>query len=155
MTSAALITAIAAALLPRVVAAGGVLELAGSLEEARDFLAAAPARWRMVLLWEGYGSHPSAREGMTTHQITAVVQQIRGLRIDAAMKLLTFADRIEQVSGWIRAVRLPDGTGADSAGFSLTDSRWLETVKTARAHALSFSLAAALPPFTEIIPLIL
>jgi len=153
MTSASLLTAMAAAIRPRVLAASGGLELAESLEEARDFLASAPSRWRMVLLWDGYGSHPAAREGMASHQVTAVIQQVRGLGSERSAKLLTFSDRIEQVSGWIRALRFPDGSEADPYGFSLTDSRWLETVKTARAHALSFSLATALPAFSETIPI--
>lgn len=151
MTSAVLLRATAAAILSRVTAAGGVLESAESLEEARDFLAAAPARWRIILLWEGYGAHAAAREGMTTHQVTAVVQQLRGLPAAAAPKLLSFSDRIEQVSGWIRSLRFPDGAECDSAGFALSDSRWLETVKSTRAHALTFSLVAALPALTEII----
>lgn len=154
MTSAVLLRATAAAILSRVTAAGGVLESAESLEEARDFLAATPARWRIILLWEGYGAHAAAREGMTTHQVTAVVQQIRGLPAAnaAAPKLLTFSDRLEQVSAWIRSLRFPDGAECDSAGFALSDSRWLESAKSTRAHALSFSLVAALPALTETIP---
>lgn len=153
MTSATLLAAVAAALLPRVSADGGVQEVAASLEEAREYLLTAPARWRLILLWDGYGSHPAAREGMTSHQVTAVLQQARGLPAASAPKLLSFADRIEQVSCWIRAMRFPDGTGADAAGFALADSRWLETHPSARAHALSFTLTAALPSFGETIPL--
>lgn len=153
MTSSALLAAISTALASRVAAAQGGMEVAESLAEASDFLAAAPARWRLILLWEGYGSHAAAREGMTTHCVTAVVQQLRGLAAARTPGLLSFADRLEQVSAWMRALRFPDGTGADSAGFSLSDSRWLETAKTARAHAITFSLIAALPPFPETIPL--
>ncbi len=152
MTSSALLVAIRAALAPRVTAALGTLELAESMDEAAAFLDAAPAKWRLILLWEGYGSHAAAREGVTTHQVTTVVQQLRGLTPVRSSKLLTFADRLEQVSAWMRGLRFPDGSGADDAGFSLSDSRWLDTIPAARAHAISFSLTAALPAFTDIIP---
>ncbi len=155
MTSAALLTALRTALTPRVLAAGGLLETPASLPEARAFLAAAPRRWRLILLWEGYGSHPAAREGMTTHQISAVIQAPSGLPAAAAAapKLLAYADLIELVSAWFRALRFPDGTGADSAGFSLDSSTWLEAAPGTQAHQLSFALPAALPPFDVTIPL--
>jgi hypothetical protein len=154
MTSSALIAAVSAALASRVAAAGGVADIAESMDEAVAYLAGGTTRWRLILLWDGYGSHPAAREGMTTHQITAVIQQARGLPAAAGPKLLAFAERIEQVSAWIRAMRFPDGCEADQAGFSLADSRWLEAPKATRAHMLNFSLAAALPGFAETIPLV-
>lgn len=156
MTSAALLTAISTALTPRVLAARGGLETAASLPEARAFLAAAPRRWRLILLWEGYGSHPAAREGMTTHQISAVIQAPSGLPAATAItpKLLAFADLIELVSAWFRAFRFPDGTGADSAGFSLDGSAWLDSAPGTQAHQLTFALPAALPAFDATIPLV-
>ncbi len=157
MTSSALLSAVSAALHPRVSAAGGVCDVAESMDEAVVFLAAAPVRWRLILLWDGYGSHAHAREGMTYHNVTCVIQQLRGLPaagLATTAKLLAFSDRIESVSAWMRALRFPDGQDADIAGFSLTESRWLQTVEKARAHSLSFQLQAALPGFTDTIPLV-
>ena len=156
MTSSSLLAAVSHALTPRVIAAGGVCDVAESMDEAVVFLAAAPVRWRLVLLWDGYGSHAAARQGMTYHNVTAVVQQLRGLPatgLATTAKLLAFSDRIEIVSAWMRALRFPDGQEADAAGFSLLDSRWLQTVDKARAHSLSFQIQAALPDFSETIPL--
>lgn len=153
MTSSAILTSVHAALAPLVVAADGVCEVVESMDEAAALLTGAPGRWRLILLWDGYGSHPAARQGMATHQVTTVIQQVRGLPAAAKPKLLAFADRIEQVSLWIRAMRFPDGAEVDSAGFALEDSRWLEASKSTRAHMLNFTLVAALPNFIYTIPL--
>ena len=90
---------------------------------------------------------------MPQHQVTCVIQQLRGLPADRTAKLLAFADRLEQVSAWVRSLRFPEACQADPAGFSLADSRWLETIPSCRAHGMSFNIEAALPAFSEIIPL--
>lgn len=159
MTYDQLINAIETALAPRVAAAGGVLEVAQSLAEARRFLESAPGRWRLVLHWEGYGEHPAAREGMTSHQVATVIQAPRGLaHRPSPVKpgpagQQPFSYYISLVTGWMAALRFPDGTGADEAGFAPAGSQWLETVNGYAAHVLNWSLAAALPPFTHHIPL--
>lgn len=153
MKIAALVTALSAALEPLARENAGTLEVAESMEEARAFLDAAPARWRLVLLWDGYGSHPQAREGMTKHRVTTVVQQVRGLPAQPATRMLSYSERLEQVSRWMRSMRFPNGTDADPYGFSLEDSKWVETIRTCRAHAMTWELVAALPGFTDTITL--
>ena len=152
MTNAALLTAVCNALAPLVRAAGGRIEQAQSLEEAAVFLAAAPAGWRVIVFWPGYGSHPSAREGMTYLQLTTVVQAPRGLPKHVPGALDAFSAALEQVSAWMRALRFADGADVDSAGFSLESSTWLDTVPTARAHGITWQLAGALPGYAQTIP---
>ena len=162
MTYSTLINAISTALRPLVTAAGGTLEQAETLEEAQKFLAAAPHRWRLILHWEGLSSHPDARLGMTSHQIATVVQQPRGLLHRPGENLtkplpggaLPFSERLAQVMGWMAALKFPDGSGADDAGFSLESSQWLTTAPATAAHALNWKLDAALPPYPAFIPLI-
>ena len=161
MTFAALLNAVSLALAPRVSEAGGVLEIAESMDEAQTFLEGSPNRWRLILHWEGFGSHPLARQGMTSHQLAAVIQQPRGLAHRPGANLtnplpggaLPFSDRLAQVVGWMTAMRFPDGTNADIAGFSLETSQWLPTTATCRAHVLNFKLDAALPAYPLTIPL--
>lgn len=151
MTSDALLTAVRDTLQARVADAGGRIEVARSMEEAQALLAGAPQAWRLILAWPGYGSHPAAREGVTHHQLTTVIQQRRGLPAGRDQAVLTFAARIEQVSAWIRALRFPDGWQVDPAGFSLSSSTWLEAPRTTRVHAITWQLEAALPPFDSTI----
>lgn len=162
MTFDQLINAVAAALAPRVTAAGGTLEVVESLEQARAFLAAAPNRWRLILHWEGYGDHEKARYGMTTHQVATVIQQPRGLNHKPGENLTNplpsgaqpFSYRLGQVADWMMALRFPDGTEADNAGFAMSGSQWLETDPKAMAHVINWRLDAALPGFEMTIPLV-
>lgn len=159
MDYAALITATESALLPLAEATDGSVVVAETLEQARTFLMAAPSRWRIILHWEGHGDHEAARAGMTYHQVATVVQAPRGLalRPDPTKQRATgtpsFAARLAAVTGWMTAMRFPNGTGADSAGFALAGSQWLETVPNYAAHALNWRLAAALPGYPATIVL--
>lgn len=162
MTFTTLINAVHAALAPLAAAAGGEVLIAESLEAAHKFLSAAPNRWRLVLHWEGYAEHPAAREGMATHQVATVIQQPEGLahrpgdtlsRVSPAGSV-PFSDLIALVAGWMAALRFPDGTGADSAGFSLAGSEWVDTpASRTRTHALNWRLDAAMAPYSQTIPL--
>jgi hypothetical protein len=161
MTYTQLINAVSAALAPLVTADGGTLEQAETLEEAQKFLSAAPHRWRLILHWEGLGSHPDARLGMTSHQVATVIQQPRGLLHRPGENLtkplpggaLPFSERLAQVTSWMAALKFPDRTGADDAGFSLESSQWLTTAPNTAAHTINWKLDAALPPYTAFIPL--
>lgn len=159
MTYDQLIAAVAAALTPRVAAMQGTIEVAESLEEARKMLEAAPGRWRLILHWEGFGEHPEARMGMTVHQVATVIQAPRGLAHKPSPIAASptgrppFSSYIRTVSEWMTAMRFPNGTGADVAGFAPAGSLWLSTVPNFAAHALNWKLDAALPPFPETIPL--
>lgn len=159
MTYAQLVRAVAAALTPLASAQGGKVECAATLEQARSFMGAAPRGWRIVLHWEGFGDHPEARLGMTAHQVATVIQAPAGLDIlrdataDKPGGAKGFHHYISLVDGWMRALRFPNGCGADVAGFQLANSQWLETVPTYAAHAISWRLDAALPAFPLTIPL--
>lgn len=159
MTYDQLINSLETALTARVTAAGGKLEVAESLEEARKFLDGAPNRWRLILHWEGYGEHSSAREGMTIHQVATVIQAPRGLGMKPSpvkqgpAGQQPFSHYISAVTAWMTAMRFPDGTGADSAGFAPAGSQWLQTQTGFAAHVLNWKLDAALPPFDLTIPL--
>lgn len=151
MNFSQLLAAIETALTPLAQAAGGDVTVAESLEKAHAFMDGAPRRWRVILHWEGYGEHAAARLGMTTHQVATVIQAPTGLRqapspIDAAPGCQAMSDLITMVSGWMLAIRLPDGTGADVAGFSLASSQWLQSVPQVTSHVCSWRLPAALPP---------
>lgn len=160
MTYDQLMNAIDDALTPRVAAADGQLILAESLEQARLLLESGPRRWRLILHWEGYGEHEQAREGMTRHQVATVIQAPRGLvNSPSPTKAgpngqVAFSTHISNVVSWMSALRFPDGTGADSAGFSSAGSQWLQTLPTYSAHVLNWSLDAAVPPFDLTIPLV-
>lgn len=153
MTNAAILTAVAAALTPLVEAAGGRLEQAQSMDEAAAYLAGAPNGWRVIVVWPGYGSHPAAREGMAYHQVTTIVQAPRGLPAHVPDGLNTISGQVEQVSAWMRGLRFGEGWDVDEAGFALENSVWLDTHATARAHAMTWQLAGALPPFSTTIPI--
>lgn len=159
MTYDQLVNAVENALAPLAAAAGGRVIVAESLEEARKFLDAAPNRWRVILHWEGYAEHPEARNGMTSHQVATAIQAPRGLAHkpdvtkDKPSGAPAFSSYIAVVIGWMTALRFPNGTGADIAGFSLTGSQWLETQPGYAAHVLTWRLDAALPAFTTTIPL--
>jgi len=161
MTWSALINATAAALAPRVTAAGGTLEVAQSLAEARAFLEAAPNRWRLILHWEGFSGNAKARYGMTTHKVATVIQQRKTLAVKPGDALThtspsgepSIAERIQTVIEWMCAMQFPDGTSADVAGFVLSDSQWLETLPNFQAHAISWELDAAIPPYNQKIAL--
>ena len=162
MTWSQLLNSVHAALLPRVTAAGGTLELAQSLAEARLFLEAAPNRFRIILHWEGFADHAKARLGMTTHQVATVIQQRKSLAIKPGDVLTRpgpageppIGDRIEMLRKWMCSMMFPNGTGVDVAGFVLSGSQWLETLQGFQAHALSWHLDAAQDPYQEPINLV-
>lgn len=137
----------------------GVLEVAESLEQARTFLDSAPRGWRLILHWEGFGEHPEARMGMTTHQVATVIQAPRGLGHKPSPIATSptgrpaFSSYIRTVTDWLTAMRFPDGTGADVAGFAPAGSQWLATTPGFAAHVLNWKLDAALPAFDLTIPL--
>lgn len=159
MTYDQLINAVEVALAPRVKAAEGQLIVAESLETARTFLDSAPRRWRLILHWEGFGEHEAARMGMVTHQVAAVIQAPRGMDNQTTptkpgpAKQVPFSYYIHAVMTWLTALRFPDGTGADSAGFAPAGSQWLQTLPGFSAHVTNWKLDAALPPFDLTIPL--
>lgn len=160
MTYDQLVNAVETALSPLAGASGGSVQVAESLEEARRFLAASPNRWRVIIHWEGYGEHAEARNGMTSHQLATVIQAPRGLvhKPDPTKAKPSgapgFSAYIAAVTGWMTAMRFPNGTGADIAGFALAGSQWLETTAGFAAHVLNWRLDAALPAFTTTIPLV-
>ena len=159
MTYDQLMNALEDALTPLVSAADGQLVLAESLEQARMMLESGPRRWRLILHWEGYAEHEKAREGMTRHQVATVIQAPRGLvKSPSPTKpgpsgQVPFSSHISNVIAWMSALRFPDGTGADSAGFSPSGSQWLQTLPAYSAHVLNWSLDAALPGYPLTIPL--
>lgn len=159
MTYTQLVSAVESALRTQVEAAGGKVEVAESLEEAQKALDQSPGRWRVILHWEGFGDHPEARFGMTFHQLATVVQAPRGLAhkpspiSPAPGQSASVSDRIESVRQWMSALRFPDGTGADDAGFALGGSQWLPSSTGTAAHVLNWRLQAAQPGFDSTIPL--
>ena len=160
MTYPQLIQAVEAALTPLANAAGGSVIVAESIEQARAFLDAAPNRWRIILHWEGFGDHANAREGMTSHQVATVIQAPRGLEHTPDITRPQpdgtpgFSTRISSLVGWMGAMRFPNGTGADVAGFAMAGSQWLPTVPNFAAHVINWKLDAALPPYSQTIPLV-
>jgi hypothetical protein len=159
MTYEQLMTAMKDALAPRVAAMSGSLEEAENPEAARAFLDSAPSRWRLILVWEGYGEHSEARMGMIVHNVATVIQAPRGLAKDRKPTTQSpsgspaFSGYINAVNNWITAMRFPDGTEADVAGFAPAGSLWVPTVPSFAAHVLNWKLDAALPPFQETIAL--
>jgi hypothetical protein len=137
---------------------GGVVDIAIDPQDAMEILAVAPARWRIVLGWAGYGTHPDARIGMAVTKVYTVVQRAIGMQADRAADIYaaegtqavpTMAILIESVSAWVRAMRLPVNRNADAAGFSLSGSSWLvlpEGNNRCRQHQLDFDLVHALAP---------
>lgn len=149
------------ALRPLLTAAGGILDTASDAGHALELLATAPPAWRVILGWPGWGEHPQAREGMAVVRVFAIVQGPSGLHVRRGEQThrgtpadpVPLMERIETVSGWIRALRFPDGSGIDRAGFALAGSAWidLDGVHT-KQHQLDFEAVAALPPAGQVIP---
>lgn len=149
-----LLIALEDALRPLVEAASGKIQVAKSLEHARQMLSEAPVRWSLILHLEGYTGHPQSSHGMTYFRIATVIQQRAGLALDRGAAIhrssaadVAFLERVEQVSGWMRSFKIPDGNGAAPEGFTLEEGDWVETEQTALAKSLSWQLEAALPPF--------
>lgn len=149
MTANTIIAATYETLKPLLAAEGGEADMAASLQEAQAFLDAAPPRWRALFVWPGYGSHPAAREGMTTHRMTVVVQAPRGLSGNRGAAGKDFEAIAEKVSALVRALRYPDGWGMDAAGWGLDSSEWVSAHANTRAHAFTFTVQGALPVLTE------
>lgn len=152
MTYNQLIASVAEALTPLVEETGGKVEVAESLEEAQAMLDEAPRNWKLILHWEGFGDHASAREGMTAHQVATVIHAPRGLSKDrspikpSSTGRPAFSSYITAVVAWMTSMRFPDGTNADFAGFSLAGSNWVQSgTKQHTGHALNWRLDAALP----------
>ena len=155
MNYAQLINAVESAISPRIIAAKGRVEVAESLEQAHAFLASAPNGWRLILHWEGYGEHPEARAGMTVHQVATVIHAPRGLPAskdptkDKPGANPGFHHYVTLVTGWMCAMRFPNGTGADVAGFAPAGSQWLETLPGYAAHVLNWKLDVAIPAHSQ------
>jgi hypothetical protein len=159
MTYDQLMNALDAALTPLVAATDGQLILAESQEQALIMLETGPRRWRLILLWEGYGEHEKAIMGMTRHKVSTVIQAPRGLVKSPSgtrpgpSGQEPFSTHISNVIAWMSALRFPDGTGADVNGFAPSGSLWVTTHPSYSAHVLNWSLDAALPGYPLTIPL--
>ena len=149
------------ALSPLVAGIKGKLDVAEDLDRAMSRLANAPKHWRMILLWNGYGDHDQARNGMNSHLFTVIIHQNLGMsrvvgkpvhRAGHGNDTQSFMDLLKQVSGWMRALRWPNGHNVVCEGMALNDSQWVSDVpKVSRAHALNFSLDAALEDLPDLI----
>lgn len=156
------LVAIEDTLAPLITSLGGVLDVATDPDHALEILQTAPARFRVILGWPGYGDHPEALHGIATERIYLIIQAAKGLPMRAGNIL--HRDRrmgeplmglIEQASKWMRAMRFPNGSGFDHKGFALTGSAWLadiEGVET-KQHQLDFSVVCALPAHPSVIPI--
>ena len=162
-TADEVLRAVEDALAPLIKSRGGSLDVASDPDHAVQLLALAPARWRVVLGWPGFGGHPSAREGMGAHRIYIIVQASKGLarnpgdlvhRGRPTMPAGPLGNLIDQVSRWVRALHFPDGSAVDHAGFAQEGSAWLEIegLET-KQHQIDFSVACALTRETTRIPL--
>lgn len=158
-TAASLLTDISTALRPLIQAEQGRLDVASSLDHALEILGTAVNRWRVVLLWNGHGSHQAAIHGMSSARFTTFIHQSLGLPMTVGDKVFkgdaAFLARMEQVSRWCRALRWPDGHGVACEGLALEDSEWVDQPpKHTAAHGLTWALEYALEyqPTTIVIP---
>lgn len=140
---------------------GGTLEIMGSLEDALTKVSTAPKKWQVIVIWDGYGNHPHAVNGMSNVRLTSILHVNTGLEKDRGAALYqsnnngdpSFIDRLEFFSACMRALRWPDGANVACEGFALEDSQWVEgTPKNTSAKAINWSLAMALPSFGKTIP---
>lgn len=160
--TASFLSGIETALKPLIEAEKGQLNIATDVDDALQLLVTAPNRFRVVLTWDGFGDHPEAINGVNQMRFLVIVQQARGMSKDPSDSLHRqahqvgeppFLDRLEQVSGWFRALRFP-GRNCSCEGLALTDSNWVgDAPAKTRAHALTFSLVVAHPPLPPAISL--
>jgi hypothetical protein len=108
MTAATVLNSLAAYLKPLIQNAGGTLEPSGTLEDTLAKLAIAPNGWRCVLQWNGEKDLGISRN-VTELSILAIIQQPRGLTIDAGLSVSTgtgtqpsLLDRVEFVCDLVR-----------------------------------------------------
>lgn len=141
---------------PQVRACKGVLECSTDLDEALGKLATSPSGWRVILVWDGFGSHEHAREGMSTLRCKTIINANKGLSLPGVFTHQdghrsgdpAFMDMIEKVSLWMRSIRWPNGHDVDCAGLVLESSDWVsDTPANALAHSIDWTVAMALPPF--------
>jgi hypothetical protein len=157
---AAIIQDIETALTPFVTADGGVIDVATDIAHAMQILATAPAKYRVVLVWDGYGSHKDARHGVASHRINTILHVNLGLAKSPGDKIYktsiagqpSFIWRMERLSQLMRSMRWPDGTGVDHAGLALQDSDWVQdTPANTTAHVFNWSLDQALESWPSLI----
>lgn len=155
---AAILRDIRCTLQPLIDEAGGVLDVASDLGHAMEILATSPSKFRVVLMWDGYGAHEHSREGMAVVRLSTFLHVNLGMTKEPGEKLykesmngdMPFLDRLEQLSKWMRALRWPHGADVDPAGLSLQDSEWvLDTPGNSKAHMLGWALDQALAPFDK------
>lgn len=147
----AMLLAMHTALSPLAAAIGGKVDVAADPDHALELLALAPAGWRLVLGWPGYGSHPEARTGMGKSRIYAVVQRATGMAAGSGADLVqprgdlpSMFALIERVKKWILAMRFPVELNTDPFGFALAGGAWLQLDnKTTRQYQHDFEIDLA------------
>lgn len=139
---------------------GGVLDIATSLDHALEILATAPKRWRVVLLYEGYGDVGQGRFGVNSVRIATFIHANLGLAKEPGRRIyktsgndtMSMLARIELVSYWMRALRWANTNNVDCEGFSMDDSSWVsDPPRNSTAHVINWSLEMALPNFSNYI----
>jgi len=162
-TADQILRAVEDALKPLVAGLGGTLDVAADPDHALELLNVSPAKWRVILGWPGFGSHPDAINGMGTHRCYLIVQIAKGMQVNPGHALHRgrpslpagpMAALIKEVTAWMCALWFPDGSHVDQRGFALDGSAWLEVdgIET-KQHQIDFSVAAALPSHESRIPL--
>lgn len=138
---------------------GGDIEIVPDLAEASRRLLPSPARFLACLWWEGFGSHPEAENGMTEHRFAVVLVAARAFQINRNAEIWrhlpsglpadSFLALLDLTGAALRALRWVDGWDVDPRGLAQVASDWIELPESARhrAHQLTFTLAAAAPPF--------
>lgn len=155
-----ILAALAAHLGPKVIAAGGTLDVADNPWEVVDLLKVSPAKWRLILSVEDedtvqarnvggwtaatFSLYVQAHKGFATNRGSAIYQTSA-----AGRKSITkIAGQVRQ---WMRAIQFPDNDDIakdDESHFAFLGAAWVdgteEKEKPWRVRRLDFQLVYAL-----------
>lgn len=153
-----LLQAIESHLAPKVVAAGGTLDVGDNPWDVAGLLKISPSKWRVILSWDDEDAiEDQCRGGWVRGTLSVFIQVHRGM--EAAPGLAIHRDtpagrtsvtrRVAQVRRWIRAIQFeePDIAKDDLSHVIFTGAQWIDgddKDKPWRCRRLDFSIVYAL-----------
>jgi hypothetical protein len=155
-----ILLALEAYLTPKVIAAGGSLQVADNPWEVVDLLRVTPEKWRLILSFEDEDSvHPRNAGGWTAGNVSLYVQMHKGFSSNRGETIYktTPAGRVSmtkmagQIRQWMREIQFPDNDDIakdDQSHFAFMGASWVdgteEKGKPWRVRRLDFQLVYAL-----------
>lgn len=143
---------------------GGQVSVAGDEMHLHELLSNAPAKWRLILGWDGGEAvDPEADAGHWDNcRFYAIVQMAPGLASKAGKDLhrdragdTPIIRRVAEVKALFRALyfQSPESENIDCRGFRFVSSAWVQLLNDVgqpmtRAHRCEFAIVARSPRYT-------